>query len=65
MCILCRGLLNQVDVQCINQIKLLFDSIDANGDGHLSVQELTAFASGLGYGMKYLYYILFSENLSV
>ncbi len=54
-----------MDVQCINQIKLLFDSIDANGDGHLSVQELTAFASGLGYGMKYLYYILFSENLSV
>ena len=44
-----RGLIDKVDSKCTKQIKLLFDSIDTNGDGHLSVQELAVFASDLGY----------------
>ena len=43
-----RGFLEKVDAKCTNQVKLLFDSIDTNGDGHLTVSELTVFASDLG-----------------
>lgn len=46
-----------MDAKCSNQIKLLFDSIDINGDGHLTVQELTVFAEDLGLELIVWFYL--------
>ena len=42
------SLLSKVGKKCENQIQLVFNSIDRNHDGKLSVQELTEFALELG-----------------
>ncbi len=51
-CMHYRGFLTKVDTKCTKQIQLLFDSIDINGDGHLTVNELTVFARDLGYILR-------------
>lgn len=45
---LSQSLLSKVGKNCENQIQLVFNSIDRNHDGKLSVQELTEFALELG-----------------
>ena len=47
-CSLSRSLLNRIGENDVNQIKLVFDSIDKNHDGQLSQTELEEFASELG-----------------
>ena len=42
-----RSLLSQIGENDMNQIKLVFDSIDKNHDGHLSLSELEQFAANL------------------
>ena len=43
-----RGLLGKIGESDKHQIRLVFDSIDVNHDGSLSVQELEEFALQLG-----------------
>ena len=42
-----RSLLDRIGENDINQIKLVFDSIDKNRDGQLSLAELEHFAANL------------------
>ena len=46
--ILCRSLLQRIDEYDNRQLRLVFDSIDKNRDGHLSYRELEEFALELG-----------------
>ena len=43
-----RNLLSRIGENDMNQIKLVFDSIDKNRDGELSLAELEEFALELG-----------------
>ena len=43
-----RSLLDKIGESDMNQIKLVFDSIDKNRDGQLSLAELEQFAANLG-----------------
>lgn len=43
-----RSILKQAGTNDEQQIKLIFNSIDTNGDGQLSMQELEDFALQLG-----------------
>ena len=44
----CRSLLNRLEQSDSKQLKLVFDSMDKNKDGHLSREELEEFAIELG-----------------
>ena len=44
----CRSLLNRIEQSDSKQLKLVFDSMDKNKDGHLSREELEEFAIELG-----------------
>lgn len=46
--IIYRSILKQAGTNDEQQIKLIFNSIDTNGDGQLSMQELEDFALQLG-----------------
>lgn len=45
----CRSLLDRISSNDTRQIRLLFDSIDTNGDGQLNHRELHDFASQIMY----------------
>ena len=53
-----RNLLSRIGENDMNQIKLVFDSIDKNRDGQLSLSELEQFASNLRYCHTHNQYLL-------